>query len=84
MIILTNFELSLFFLVILICVSTDIGGYIFGKTFKGPRLTKISPKKTYSGAIGSFLSSLIFGIIYMNLNCLKLKIKFPLKRLSHI
>ena len=29
----------------LICVSTDIGGYVFGKMFKGPKLTKISPKK---------------------------------------
>jgi phosphatidate cytidylyltransferase len=35
-----------------ICVSTDIGGYVFGNIFKGPKLTKISPKKTYSGVIG--------------------------------
>ena len=35
--------------ILLICISTDIGGYIFGKIFKGPKLTKISPKKTYSG-----------------------------------
>ena len=49
----------------IICIFNDTGGYIFGKIFKGPRLTKISPKKTYSGAIGSFLSSLIFGIIYI-------------------
>jgi len=42
---------------------SDIGGYFFGKTFKGKKLTKISPNKTYSGSIGSiFLSttSLIF------------------------
>jgi phosphatidate cytidylyltransferase len=32
------------------CIASDIGGYIFGKIFKGPKLTKISPKKTYSGA----------------------------------
>ena len=50
---------------IVICIFTDIGGYIFGKTFKGPRLTKVSPKKTYSGVIGSFLFSLIFGLIYI-------------------
>ncbi len=50
---------------IIICIFTDIGGYIFGKTFKGPRLTKVSPKKTYSGVIGSFLFSLIFGLIYI-------------------
>ena len=44
--------------VIIICIFTDIGGYIFGKVFKGPKLTKISPNKTYSGVIGSFLISL--------------------------
>ena len=46
-------------LVILICVSTDIGGYIFGKFFKGPKLTKISPNKTYSGMIGGYFFSII-------------------------
>ena len=46
-------------LVVIICISTDIGGYVFGNIFKGPKLTKISPKKTYSGVIGSFLLSLI-------------------------
>ena len=44
---------------------TDIGGYIFGKTFKGPKLTKISPKKTYSGLIGSFVLSIIGGFIFV-------------------
>ena len=39
----------------MICISTDIGGYLFGKIFKGPKLTKFSPKKTYTGMIGSFL-----------------------------
>ena len=33
-------------IVLLICVLTDIGGYLFGKMFKGPKLTKFSPKKT--------------------------------------
>ena len=47
-------------LVTIICVSTDIGGYLFGNIFKGPKLTKISPKKTYSGVIGGFLLSIIF------------------------
>ena len=44
---------------------TDIGGYIFGKTFKGPKLTKISPKKTYSGLMGSFVLSIIGGLIFI-------------------
>ena len=52
-------------LVAIICVSTDIGGYIFGNIFKGPKLTKISPKKTYSGVIGSFLLSLIFTNLFL-------------------
>ena len=50
--------LNFFLFLIIVCIFTDIGGYIFGKTFKGPRLTKVSPKKTYSGVIGSFLISL--------------------------
>ena len=54
-----------FLLIILICVSTDIGGYIFGNLFKGPKLTKISPKKTQSGMIGGFVLSLIVSSIFV-------------------
>ena len=57
--------LNFFVFLIIVCIFTDTGGYIFGKTFKGPKLTKISPKKTYSGVIGSFLISLLFGLIYV-------------------
>jgi phosphatidate cytidylyltransferase len=53
-------------LVVIICVSTDIGGYVFGNIFKGPKLTRISPKKTYSGVIGSFLLSLIFTNLFLD------------------
>mgnify|MGYP001416069824 CR=1 FL=1 len=56
---------KLFLFIVVICISTDIGGYIFGKIFKGPKLTKISPKKTYAGVIGSFLLSLIAGLIFV-------------------
>ena len=53
-------ENLLFFLFIfLICISTDIGGYIFGKIFKGPKLIKISPNKTYSGMLGGYIFSFI-------------------------
>jgi len=48
-----------FLFVLSICVLTDLGGFIFGKIFKGPKLTKISPKKTYSGMIGGYLLPLI-------------------------
>ena len=47
------------FILLMGCIASDIGGYIFGKTFKGPKLTKISPKKTYSGAAGSIICTLI-------------------------
>jgi phosphatidate cytidylyltransferase len=53
-------------LVVIICVSTDIGGYVFGNIFKGPKLTRISPNKTYSGVIGSFLLSLIFTNLFLD------------------
>ena len=58
--------LIFFLFVILICISTDIGGYFFGKIFKGPKLTKISPNKTYSGMIGSFFLSIISALFYIN------------------
>ena len=61
-----NESLIIFMLIIITCISTDIGGYIFGNLFKGPKLIKISPKKTYSGMIGSFLMPLI--IIYLLIN----------------
>ena len=47
------------FTILLICISSDIGGYFFGKKLNGPKLTKISPNKTIAGSIGAlFLSSL--------------------------
>ena len=55
-----------FLFIIIICISTDIGGYILGKLFKGPKLTKISPKKTYSGLIGGYIFSIIFTNIFLN------------------
>ena len=54
--------LFIFLFLIIICISSDLGGYIFGKILKGPKLTKISPNKTYSGVIGSYIFSLIFSI----------------------
>ena len=48
-----------FLFVLLICISTDMGGYLFGKIFKGPKLTKISPNKTFSGTIGGYILSVL-------------------------
>ena len=64
----TFYEISIahfWIYVLLVCVSTDIGGYAFGKLFKGPKLTKISPNKTFSGMIGGYLLSLVFLSIFM-------------------
>ncbi len=57
--------LFIFLFLIIISVSTDIGGFTFGKIFKGPKLTKISPKKTYSGVIGSFIFSILIGTLFI-------------------
>ena len=64
-------SLYIFLAILLVCISTDIGGYIFGKILKGPKLTKISPKKTYSGVFGGYLLSIIVAnsfIDYVDLN----------------
>ncbi len=49
-----------------ICISTDIGGFIFGKIFKGKKITKISPNKTYSGMLGSYTLSIITAFYFMS------------------
>ena len=57
-----------FLFVLLICISTDIGGYTFGKLFKGPKLVSISPNKTYSGVIGGYLFSIISLTLFFQLS----------------
>ena len=52
----------LFLFIISISILTDLGGYFFGKLFKGPKFTKISPNKTYSGVLGSFLFAIAGGM----------------------
>ena len=54
----------IFYFIITICICTDIGGYLFGKTFKGRKLTKISPNKTYSGLYGSYIFSTALCIFF--------------------
>ena len=56
-------DLLLYF-VIGVTISSDIGGYVFGKIFKWKKLTKISPKKTISGVFGSYFFSIIFLFIW--------------------
>ena len=64
--------LTFFLIVTLICVFTDLGGYIFGKIFKGPKLTKISPNKTYAGMFGGFFLSIISINLFVNYTSLNL------------
>lgn len=63
------------FCLLLTCIASDLGGFIFGKIFKGPKLTSISPNKTISGACGSLiLSLLVFTIsIYYYTNNVSVK-----------
>ena len=56
----------LIYVLLLCCVSSDIGGFIFGKFFKGKKLTKISPNKTVSGAIGSLALGTITVLLLFN------------------
>ena len=63
--------------VITVCIFSDIGGFVFGKIFKGKKLTKISPNKTFAGMYGSFILTIIFTIIYchyLNIDNLKIYI----------
>ena len=73
-----NFQQSKFILAVLLigCVASDIGGYMLGKILKGPKLTKISPNKTFSGAIGSFILSctLFSSLIYYETKVFNFKI----------
>ena len=61
----------IFIYLLSVCIMTDLGGYIFGKFFRGKKLTKISPNKTYSGLIGSYiLSNIVFVYFYLKFNFL--------------
>tara|TARA_B100000029_G_scaffold372910_1_gene367083 strand:+ start:413 stop:925 length:513 start_codon:yes stop_codon:yes gene_type:complete len=59
-------SMPIFLLILLICISTDMGGYVFGKFFKGPKLTKISPNKTYAGVFGGYFLSITATIVLVN------------------
>tara|TARA_B100001057_G_C22662111_1_gene876363 strand:+ start:75 stop:665 length:591 start_codon:yes stop_codon:yes gene_type:complete len=60
-----HFKIILF-IILLICISSDIGGILFGKILKGPKLTKISPNKTISGSLGSFILAMLTSYILLN------------------
>ena len=65
-----------FLLIISVCFFSDIGGYFVGKSIGGKKLTKISPNKTVSGTIGSFIFSLIPFLTIVQLEYLDLELTF--------
>ena len=71
-----NYKLFVFYS-ILVSITSDLGGFFIGKIFKGRKLTKISPNKTLSGAVGAlFFSILIIPIFYNDLNFINLNLLF--------
>ena len=74
-------ETPIFFLYIIsICFFTDIGGYVFGKIIGGKKLSKISPNKTISGTVGSFILSIVPLLFVINFDVMDLD--FDLKNLT--
>lgn len=67
------FGLNYFIFILTISISTDIGGFLFGKILGGPKITRISPNKTYSGFFGSFILSYAFIFIIYGLNFLEIE-----------
>ena len=57
---------NIIFYFIMVCIFTDIGGFIFGKILKGKKLTKISPNKTFSGFYGSFIFAFFIMFLFIN------------------
>lgn len=54
-----NNNFIMLIMTISVCIASDIGGYTFGRVFKGKKLTRISPRKTYSGLVGAYILSVI-------------------------
>jgi phosphatidate cytidylyltransferase len=68
---------SIFFLLIIsICFFSDIGGYFVGKLIGGKKLSKISPNKTISGTIGSFIFSLIPLLVMVQFEYIDLELSY--------
>ena len=72
-------DYSYLLFVLIVCINTDIGGYLFGKLFKGPKLTSISPNKTYAGMFGSFILPLISIYLLINLSMIRIFFNFDKK-----
>ena len=78
----SSFESALFFIVVLcICICSDTGGYVFGNIIGGKKLTKISPNKTISGSIGSFIFSILPIFLIDLQNYIDINFYFSLKNI---
>ena len=77
-----SLESSLFFIIVLcICICSDTGGYVFGNIIGGKKLTKISPNKTISGTIGSFIFSILPIFLIDLQNYIDINFDFSLKNI---
>ena len=77
-----SFESAIFFIIVLcICICSDVGGYVFGNTIGGKKLTKISPNKTLSGSIGSFIFSILPIFLFNFQNYININFYFSLKNI---
>ena len=77
-----SFESALFFIFVLcICICSDTGGYVFGNIIGGKKLTKISPNKTISGSIGSFIFSILPIFLIDLQNYIDINFYFSLKNI---
>ena len=69
-------HILLLYLTITISISSDVGGYVFGKVFKWKKLTKISPNKTISGVLGSYFLSLLCLFIFFEIIASEIELTF--------
>jgi len=77
----SNVGPNYYILLLLICSSSDIGGYLVGRTIGGTKLTKISPNKTISGSIGSLIFSLIPVLLINKQDYLLLEFPFTIENI---
>ena len=57
--------LMLTIFLLLVTKSSDIGAYLWGKNYgKTPFLERVSPKKTWEGAVGGFFTSVFAGVLF--------------------
>ena len=61
----TEFGEEIILILLITCILSDIGGYVIGKLFGGPKLIKVSPNKTISGAVGSIIFTIIGSSIFV-------------------